>query len=265
MASSPVGERGDGCRHAPAARDAKQARTRARSNTMTLSRLQLPPRPLVRRQLDGRSAGDRDLLQLAIREEPDESAVRRPERERPASVPGIGRAARLATGRSQIRYADWAPATKAMFRPSGDTATCVALPVPPAAGPPKTVVLRRRDGELHGSGAIVPERDIRQRDDSVAIIAIDDSAATQPGDAVRSRCHRCRRSGALLVIQHEERGRDVGDAPAAILDQASAQQRGPAAGTSDGSASQSGSAGRPRRACRSRPRRRRRVAPVSIS
>ena len=64
----------------------------------------------------------------------------------PSSVPGIGVAVCAATGRSQIRYANWAPATKTMLRPSGETASCVAAPVPPALGPPN---------ELPSGGAIV--------------------------------------------------------------------------------------------------------------
>ena len=66
-----------------------------------------------------------------------------------ASVFGaaIGVAVRLPIGRSQSRYVGRIPATKTMCWPSGETASCVALPVPPAAGPPNDVVLRRRDGE----------------------------------------------------------------------------------------------------------------------
>ena len=93
------------------------------------------------------SAGDRDFLQFAAREEPDEPAVGRPEGEGPAFGPRnrpCGQRRRQVAARSG--NAGWAPATNTMFRPSGDTATCVAMPVPPAEGPPN---------DMFSGGAIV--------------------------------------------------------------------------------------------------------------
>ena len=93
------------------------------------------------------------------------------------SVPGIGRASALATGRSQIWNADGAPATNAMLRPSGEIASCAILPVPPAAGPPKTVFSGGAMVNWTGSVATAPDRDVRSATTAVAITAITASAA----------------------------------------------------------------------------------------
>src|SRR4051812_49700671 len=76
----------------------------------------------------------------------------------PPSVPGRGRTSAVATGRTQIWNTAWAPATNAMFRPSGEIAICAARPVPPAAGPPKAAF--SGDGILNliglGAGTVEP-------------------------------------------------------------------------------------------------------------
>ncbi len=111
-----------------------------------------------------------------------------------------------------------------MSRPSGEIASC-ALASAAGARTSEGGVLGWRDGELdhvlgvrrggtprsqrHGRSG--DERDRRQRSD-------------QPRETRGSRRHRRRRSKAGLVIQHEQRCRDVADSLAAILDQALPQQ-----------------------------------------
>ena len=108
---------------------------------MTLSRLQLPPRPSrgVTQDVGGPPA-IRIFFSLPSAKNPMNRLSGDQNGKAPPSVPGIGLAARVATGRSQIWNASSAPATNTTFRPSGDTATCVAVPVPPALGPPNDVL-----------------------------------------------------------------------------------------------------------------------------
>ena len=161
-----VGERRDGCRHAAAARHAKEARTQRSIEHDDVVATPAPAAPACRvGQLRGWSAGDRNLLQLAPGEEGDELAVGRPERKRSALGSLIGRASPLASGRSQIWNAAWAPATNTMLRPSGEIASCAARPVPPAAGPPKTVFSGGAIVNWTGSGAIVRGAGHSQCDD----------------------------------------------------------------------------------------------------
>ena len=141
----------DGGRHPAGAGHAQEARRVDGVNRITLSRLQLPPRPPARHTARRWSAGDLDFLQFASREEPDEPAVGRPEWERPAFVPGIGVAARAATGRSQIVPGLGAgdehdvPAIRRHRHLCGDARASNRRTS-------KRRVLRRRDRELHRAG-----------------------------------------------------------------------------------------------------------------
>ena len=182
MSVFPGSECRDGCRHAAAARHAKQARARQRSNTITLSRLQLPPRPVA---VSARSKGVPPAIATFFSLPPAKKATNWLSGDQngnaPPSVPCIGRASPLASGRSQIWNTDWAPATNTTWRPSGEIASCAARPVPPAAGPPKTVFSGGATVNWTRSGASVPERDIRTATTTLAIIAIVASAATSHG------------------------------------------------------------------------------------
>ena len=137
----------------------------AGANTMTLSRLQLPPRPDgASHSTTGGPAGDWDLLQLAIREEPDEPAVRRPEREGP-TFGSRKRPGRQCGDRSQpelIRGLGSGRRTRRSGhqetpRPAGQ------LPVPPPAGPPNDVfsggAMVKRDRRSWGRLAGRPQGD----------------------------------------------------------------------------------------------------------
>src|SRR4051812_4231646 len=99
----------------------------------------------------------------------------------PPSVPGKGRTSPVATGRTQIWNTAWAPATNAMFRPSGEIAICAARPVPPAAGPPKAIFSGAGMLNWTGSDAGPLERDMRRATTAVAIIAMIATAATSHG------------------------------------------------------------------------------------
>ena len=146
---------------------------------MTLSRLQLPPRPPV---ASVSSEGGPPAIATFFSLPPAKKATNWLSGDQkgnvPPSVPCIGRASPLASGRSQIWNAAWAPATNTMLRPSGEIANCAARPVPPPAGPPKTVFSGGAIVNWTGSGAIVPERDIRNATIAVVIIVMIDSAAT---------------------------------------------------------------------------------------
>src|SRR6185503_15791909 len=80
-----VSERRDRCRHAAAARHAKQARTERSIEHNDVVATPAAPSPSCRvGQLEGWSAGDRNFLQLAAGEEGDELAIGRPEWKRAA-------------------------------------------------------------------------------------------------------------------------------------------------------------------------------------
>src|SRR5688572_11072027 len=99
-------------------------------NTIRLSRLQLPPQP------EGAShstIGSPPPIWTFFSLPAAKNAINRLSGDQkgkvPPWVPGIGVAVRAPIGRNQIWYVDGPPATNTIFWPSGDTATCVALPV----------------------------------------------------------------------------------------------------------------------------------------
>ena len=144
-----VGERGDGCRHAAAARHAKQARTRRSIEHDDVVATPAPAAPACRvGQLHGGPAGDRNLLQLAPREEGDELAVGRPERKRAA----LG-----SLYRPRLPAGQWPQPDLERGLGTGDEHDVAAIgrdsklcsaACPSCGGPAKDRLLRRRDREL---------------------------------------------------------------------------------------------------------------------
>ena len=220
-------QRRDGRRHAARARDAKQARTQCSIEEDHVVSIPAPAAAGCRvGQLNHRAASDRDLLQLAPGKEADKPAVGRPEGKRGALGP-LNRAGFRAGHGSQPetehRLGTGHERDVATIR--GDRQLCVVASTA-GARTSEGGVLGRRDGELdhvlglrrggtphsQRNGRSGDERDRRQRSD-------------QPRDTRGSRGHGRRRSKAGLVIQHEQRCRDVADSLAAILDQALPQQR----------------------------------------
>ena len=152
----------------------------------------------------------------------------------PPSVPGIGLAARVATGRSQIWYAELAPATNTMFWPSGETATWVAVPVPRDLGPPNDVFSGGAIVNTTGpaAGATSPAR--RSAMNAVAA-SVNPRASTPVAAQGSTRCQRERayegsvRTGCVwrTVEQFLNLNARVADVPhprLRILFQATSQQ-----------------------------------------
>src|SRR5688572_2584912 len=111
------------------------------AKTITLSRFQLPPRPAgASHSTVGGPPPISTFLSFPAAKNPTNRLSGDQNGKVPPSVPGISRAPTAPTGRSQSWYLVGLPATKTMLRPSGDTATWVAMPVPPAGGPPNDVL-----------------------------------------------------------------------------------------------------------------------------
>ena len=130
------------------------------ANRIALSRLQLPPRPYgASHSTNAAPPASGTFFSFRAAKNPMDP-LSGDQKGRSRLRCGIGRAASAASGRGQISYAGRAPATNTMFRPSGETATWVAMPVPPPRGPPNDVFSGGTIVNCTGpaAGATAPER-----------------------------------------------------------------------------------------------------------
>ena len=238
-ASSPSASAVTAVADAAAARHAKEAEPIARSNTSTLSRPQLRRGPLSRRSV---SEGGPPAIATFFSSPPAKKATHRLSGDQkgnvPPSVPSIGRASPLASGRTDLERG-LARATNTMSRPSAE------MQVGSAAVPPPRVrqrrLLRRRDRELDRVWARSCAGGHPQCDDRGGDHRDNRQRCDEPCDAVRSRRHG--RSRASLPWRSSTRSA-AAMSPTRRRRSLTRPRRSSVrtgAGTSDGSASQRGS------------------------
>ena len=160
---------------------------------MTLSRLQLPPRPAgASDSTTGGPPAIGTFFSLPAAKNPMNRLSGDQNGNVPPSVPGIGLCCQRGDRSQPDLIRGWAPATNTMCRPSGDTANCVAVPVPPPGGPPNDVFSGGAIVNCTASAAGVTSPARRSAMTAAAISASVDSAAT-------SHATRLDRAGGATV------------------------------------------------------------------